>query len=51
MSVEVQTQPRRTGYSLRVSEFLASRRGKMFGIAEVVALAGSCFVLALVLMS
>ena len=51
MSVEVQTQPRRTGYSLRVNEFLASRRGKMFGIAEVVALAGSCFVLALVLMS
>ena len=51
MSVEVQTEPRRTGYSLRVNEFLASRRGKMFGIAEVVALAGSCFVLALVLMS
>src|ERR1044072_334658 len=51
MSAEVQTEPRRTGYSQRVSEFLASRRGKMFGIAEVVALAGSCFVLALVLMS
>ena len=34
-----------------MSEFLASRRGKMFGIAEVVALAGSCFVLALVLLS
>lgn len=39
------------GYSARVSEFLASRRGKMFGIAEVIALAGSCFVLALVLLS
>jgi Tfp pilus assembly protein PilO len=34
-----------------MSEFLASRRGKMFGIAEVIGLAGSCFVLALVLMS
>ena len=41
----------RRGYSVRVSEFLASRRGKMFGIAEVIALAGSCFVLALVLLS
>jgi hypothetical protein len=36
---------------VRVSEFLASRRGKMFGVAEVAALAGSCFVLALVLLS
>jgi hypothetical protein len=34
-----------------VSEFIASRRGKMFGVAEVAALAGSCFVLALVLLS
>ena len=51
MSAELQTEPRRTGYSVRVSEFLASRRGKMFGIAEVVALAGSCFVLVLVLLS
>src|SRR5262245_51434734 len=42
--------PGRT-YQARVSEFLASRRGKMFGIAEVLALAGSCFVLALVLLS
>jgi Tfp pilus assembly protein PilO len=38
-------------YKERVNEFLASRRGKMFGVAEVVALAGSCFVLALVLFS
>lgn len=38
-------------YKVRVSEFVDSRRGKMFGIAEVVALAGSCFVLALVLFS
>ncbi len=51
MSAELQTEPRRTGYSVRVSEFLASRRGKMFGVAEVVALALSCFVLALVLLS
>lgn len=51
MSVELQTEPRKTGYSVRVSDFLASRRGKMFGIAEVAALAGSCFVLALVLLS
>ncbi|HEY0430182.1 MAG TPA: GspMb/PilO family protein [Pyrinomonadaceae bacterium] len=34
-----------------MSEFLASRRGKMFGVAEVAALAGSCFVLVLVLLS
>jgi Tfp pilus assembly protein PilO len=51
MSAELPTEPRKTGYSVRVSEFLASRRGKMFGVAEVAALAGSCFVLALVLMS
>lgn len=51
MSAELQTEPRRTSYSVRVSEFLASRRGKMFGLAEVVALAGSCFVLTLVLLS
>jgi Tfp pilus assembly protein PilO len=34
-----------------MNEFFASRRGKMFGIAEVVAVAGSCLVLALVLLS
>jgi Tfp pilus assembly protein PilO len=39
------------GYKERVTEFLHSRRGKMFGLAEVVALAGSCFILALVLFS
>ena len=38
-------------YQERLNEFLASRRGKMFGVAEVVALAGSCFVLAIVLLS
>ena len=42
--------PNRT-YKIRVSEFLASRRGKMFGVAEVLSLAGSCLVLALVLLS
>src|SRR6185369_8343181 len=51
MSVELKTEPRKTSYSVRVSEFLASRRGKMFGVAEVAALAGSCLVLALVLLS
>jgi hypothetical protein len=39
------------GLSVRMSEFLDSRRGKMFGIAEVIALVGSCFVLTLVLLS
>src|SRR5262245_36500149 len=38
-------------YKVRVGAFVDSRRGKMFGVAEVVALAGSCFVLALVLFS
>src|SRR6478609_6660187 len=54
MSAEMQTEPRMSstsGYKVRASEFLASRRGKMFGVAEVAALAGSCFVLALVLLS
>ncbi len=41
----------RRSYQVRVSEFLASRRGKMFGITEVLALGGSCLVLALVLLS
>lgn len=35
----------------RLSRFFDARRGKMFGVAEVVALAGSCFVLALVMFS
>ena len=39
------------GYSVRINEFFESRRGKMFGVAEVIALVGSCFVLALVLLS
>ncbi len=39
------------GFSVRMTEFLDSRRGKMFGVAEVVALVGSCFVLTLVLLS
>ena len=51
MSAELQPEPRKTGYSVRVSEFLASRRGKMFGVAEVAALTGSCVVFALVLLS
>ena len=39
------------GYSVRISEFLESRRGKMFGVAEVIALVGSCLVLALVMLN
>jgi|KBSSwiStaDraftv2_1062776.scaffolds.fasta_scaffold257095_2 Tfp pilus assembly protein PilO len=38
-------------YKSRVSDFVGSRRGKMFGIAEVVGLAGSCLILTLVLLS
>src|ERR1043166_6242475 len=50
MSAEV--APRfESGYKQRLSTFLDSRRGKMFGLAEVAALAGSCFVLLLVLLS
>jgi Tfp pilus assembly protein PilO len=41
----------RVSYKQRVTTFLDSRRGKMFGFAEVAALAGSCFVLLLVLLS
>jgi Tfp pilus assembly protein PilO len=53
MSIEVNSEarPQNRSYSQRMSEFLASRRGKMFGIAEVIGLAGSCLVLALVLLS
>lgn len=54
MNAELKTEPRsshRAAYSARFSEFLRSRRGKMFGVAEVAALAGSCFVLAIVLFS
>jgi Tfp pilus assembly protein PilO len=49
---QMETQSRSArGYTVRMSEFIASRRGKMFGIAEVVALVGSCFVLTIVLLS
>lgn len=53
MNTEVNTEPRAANRlrNARFSEFVASRRGKMFGVAEVAALAGSCFVLALVLLS
>ncbi len=53
MSVELNADARSQsrGYSQRMSDFLATRRGKMFGIAEVIALAGSCLVLALVMLS
>ena len=56
MNAQLQTEPRIPNssgptYKARASEFLASRRGKMFGVAEVAALAGSCLVLVLVLLS
>ena len=38
-------------YKQRINVFLRARRGKMFGVAEVAALAGSCFILLLVLFS
>lgn len=41
----------RVSYKQQVTTFLESRRGKMFGLMEVAALAGSCFVLLLVLLS
>jgi Tfp pilus assembly protein PilO len=44
-------QTPKAGYKARVGEFIHSRRGKMFGLAEVAALAGSCFILALVMFS
>lgn len=39
------------GYKHKLTTFLDSRRGKMFGFAEVVALAASCFVLLVVMLS
>jgi Tfp pilus assembly protein PilO len=54
MSAETQAEPRPVSTSVtrsRVNDFLASRRGKMFGVAEVAGLAGSCFVFLLVLFS
>ena len=40
-----------TQYKARVGEFVDSRRGKMFGIAEVAGIAGSCLILLLVMLS
>jgi Tfp pilus assembly protein PilO len=56
MSTEVKTEPQpphraSRPFKVRVSEFVASRRGKMLGVAEVAGLTGSCIVLALVLFS
>jgi Tfp pilus assembly protein PilO len=50
MSAEITAAPR-TSYKQRLSTFVDSRRGKMFGVAEVAALAGSSLVLLLVLLS
>src|SRR5690349_23038234 len=51
MNPEVNSESRASRRSYSVNEFLASRRGKMFGIAEIIAVACSCLVLALVLLS
>ncbi len=53
MKAELKTEPQAPSrtYNARFSDFVSSRRGKMFGIVEVAALAGSCFVLAVVLFS
>ena len=54
MSTEVKTDSsnvRERRYKQTVSQFLDSRRGKMFGVAEVLALGVSCLILALVLLS
>jgi len=54
MSTEVRSDSaatRGSRYKQRVSQFISSRRGKMFGVAEVAALGGSCLILVLVLLS
>ena len=56
MRPEANTEPQASNvaerrYTQRVTTFVDSRRGKMFGVLEVLALGGSCFVLALVLFS
>jgi Tfp pilus assembly protein PilO len=48
---EVKAAPRAFQYKQRLTTFRESRRGKMFGVTEVAALAASCFVLLLVLAS
>jgi Tfp pilus assembly protein PilO len=48
VSEEPQRAPRR---EFKFSNVIVSRRDKMFGVAEIIALAGSCFVLLLVLLS
>src|SRR5688572_9952172 len=50
MSAEIKAAPP-LQYRQRFSTFIDSRRGKMFGVAEVVGLAGSCLVFLLVLLS
>lgn len=50
MSAEAKPAPQ-LQYKQRLGTFIDSRRGKMFGVAEVAALAGSCLVLLLVLLS
>jgi len=54
MSAEVRPDSanvRGSQYKERVSRFISSRRGKMFGVYEVAALGGSCLILAFVVLS
>jgi len=51
MTPETNAPRSESSYKHRLSAFLDSRRGKMFGFAEVAALAGSCVVLLVVLLS
>jgi Tfp pilus assembly protein PilO len=51
MSTEQATPRTQLQYKQRLTTFRDSRRGKMFGVTEVAALAGSCLVLLLVLLS
>lgn len=45
------TRPIRTNVSARFGTFVTARKSGMFGVAEIIAVAGSCLVLLLVLLS
>src|SRR6476659_7806775 len=54
MSTEVippSTPPARTTASTRLTGYLSTRRGSMFGVAEIIALSVSCLILVMVLLS
>lgn len=50
-SVNASVNIHQSRYRDRATTFIGSRRGKMFGVAEMAAVAGSCLILALVLLS